>query len=105
MGVKAKTKTGAGRRRSAKEDPLKKITLQMSESVVSQIKSLVKKGEAPSANVLVETAVRIMLGERRRAEVYAAYKAAAKDPAFMADMDDITETFDIAVGDGLENDW
>jgi hypothetical protein len=71
---------------------------------VTAIKSLVDKGEAPSANVLVEDAVRTMLGERRRAEVYAAYQEAAKDPAFMKDMNDITEAFDVAVADGLEND-
>jgi Arc/MetJ-type ribon-helix-helix transcriptional regulator len=92
------------RRRSAGEDPLKKITLQMSESVVAAIKSLVDKGEAPSANVLVEDAVRTMLGERRRAEVYAAYHEAAKDSVFMKDMNEVTAEFDVAIGDGMEND-
>jgi Arc/MetJ-type ribon-helix-helix transcriptional regulator len=104
MNGNATAATRTRRRRSAGEDPLKKITLQMSESIVTAIKSLVENGEAPSANVLVEDAVRTMLGERRRAEVYAAYQEAAKDPAFMKDMNDITEAFDVAVADGLEND-
>lgn len=104
MHANATAPTLTRRRRSAAEDPLKKITVQMSESVVAAIRSLVVKGEAPSANVLVEDAVRAMLGERRRAEVYAAYREAAKDPAFIKDMDEIAAVFDVTVADGLEND-
>ena len=104
MHARATAATITRRRRSAAEDPLKKITLQMSESVVAAIKSLVDKGEAPSANVVVEDAVRTMLGERRRAEVYAAYQEAAKDPAFMADMNADIAAFDCTLLDGMEDD-
>ena len=89
------------RRRSSSADPLRKLTLQLSESVVDAIKALVRVGEAPSANVFVEDAVRARLRERRRAKIYAAYEEAAKDPAFMADMNADLQAFDQTLGDGL----
>lgn len=39
----------------------------------------------------------------RRAVVYAAYAEAMADPAFVADMDAVTASFDPAVGDGLDD--
>ncbi len=91
----------ARRRRSPSSDPLKKVTLQLSESVVEAIKALVRLGEAPSANVFVEDAVRARLRERRRAKVYAAYKEAASDPAFLTDMNADLRAFDNTLRDGL----
>lgn len=73
----------------------------MSESIVTAIKTLVTAGEAPSANVFVEDAVRASLRERRRAKVYAAYEEAANDPAFIADMNADVIAFDNALRDGL----
>lgn len=89
------------RRRSSSADPLKKFTVQLSESVVTAIKALVKIGEAASANAFVEDAVRASLRERRRAKIYAAYEEAANDPAFMAEMNADTRAFDNALRDGL----
>ena len=89
------------RRRSSLEDPLKKLTLQLSESIVNAIKTLVSIGEAQSTNAFVEDAVRSSLRERRRARMYAAYEEAAKDPAFMADMNADLQAFDNTLRDGL----
>ena len=91
----------ARRRRSSSADPLTKLTLQLSESVVEAIRAVVRIGEAPSANVFVEDAVRASLRERRRARVYAAYEEAANDPAFMADMNADLRAFDNTLRDGL----
>jgi hypothetical protein len=41
------------------------------------------------------------LRKLRRAKVYAAYREAARDPVFMADLRDTTEAFDAALLDGL----
>lgn len=74
------------RRRSPASDPLRKVTLQLSESVVEAIKAVVEKGDAASANAFVEDAVRDKLRQRRRAKVYAAYEEASRDPEYMRDL-------------------
>jgi Arc/MetJ-type ribon-helix-helix transcriptional regulator len=89
------------RRRSSAADPLKKLTVQLSESVVDAIKALVRIGEAPSTSVFVENAVRAGLRERRRTKIYAAYEEAANDPAFIADVNADTRAFDNTLRDGL----
>lgn len=91
----------ARRRRAPSSDPLKKVTLQLSESVVEAIKTIVERGDAPSQNVFVEEAVRDKLRERRRAKLYAAYEEASNDPAFMRDMNSDTEAFDATLCDDL----
>lgn len=88
------------RRRSLAGDPLKKITLQLSESVVEAIKKAVETGEAPSANVFVEDAVRDRLREQRRAKVYAAYEEAARDPEYMRELNADMKAFDVTLSDG-----
>ena len=89
------------RRRSAASDPLKKMTIQMSQSVVEAIKSVVEAGEAASANVFVEDAVREKLRERRRGKVYAAYEEASRDPEYMRDLNADMKAFDIILSDGF----
>ncbi len=89
------------RRRSPSSDPLKKVTLQLSESVLEAIKSVIEAGEAASANAFVEDAVRTKLRERRRVKIYAAYEEASRDPAFLRDMNADLDAFDATVADGL----
>jgi hypothetical protein len=89
------------RRRSSASEPLRKISLQISESVYEAVRSLVTAGEAASTNVFFEEAVRARLRERRKAKVYAAYAQAARDPAFMRDMNADLEAFDVTLSDGL----
>lgn len=91
----------ARRRRSSTREPLKKISVQISESLYDAMKSLVSAGEVASANVFVEEAVRASLRERRKAKIYAAYEQAARDPVFMRDMNADLEAFDVTVSDGL----
>lgn len=91
------------RRRSPSNDPLKKVTLQLSESVVEAVKKLVETGEAASANVFVEDAIRDKLRERRRARVYAAYEDAAHDPEYMRDVSSDNFAFDRTLLDGLRS--
>lgn len=87
------------RRRSALGDPLKKVTIQLSQSIVDAIKSAVEIGDAASANVFVEEAIRDKLRERRRARVYAAYEQAAQDPAYIAEIDSDTRAYDVTLSD------
>lgn len=89
------------RRRSSASEPLKKISLQITESVYDAMKTLVSTGEVASTNVFVEEAVRAKLRERRKARIYAAYEQASRDPAFMRDMNADVEAFDATLSDGL----
>jgi hypothetical protein len=39
-----------------------------------------------------------------RDALYAAYEAAANDPQYVAEMEEVTADFDVTAGDGLENE-
>jgi Arc/MetJ-type ribon-helix-helix transcriptional regulator len=90
------------RRRTASVEPLQKMSFQLHASVADAIRAVVKSGEAPSANVFVEDAVKERLRERRREKVYAACAEAAGDPEFMAEMLETDRAFDATVGDGMQ---
>lgn len=89
------------RRRSPHTDPLRKVSYQMHRSTIEGIRSAVAAGAAASQNAFVEQAVVAALRDRRRTKVYAAYRDAANDPAFMAEMLETTEAFIPTLGDGL----
>lgn len=73
----------------------------MHETVALAIRALVDAGEAQSADAFVEAAVIAHLRERRKQRLYAAYREAAADPVFMADMNETNRMFDETLGDGL----
>jgi hypothetical protein len=91
------------RRRHASHlgEPLKKVTLQVRESVYDAVRALVHEGATPSANVFVEEALDQKLSDIRRARVYRDYQRAAKDEAFLAEMEATSRAFEHTVGDGL----
>jgi Arc/MetJ-type ribon-helix-helix transcriptional regulator len=89
------------RRRALSDDPLKKCTLKMSESVIDSVKNLVETGDAASVSAFVEDAVRDKLRERRRAKLFAEYEEAARDPAYNADVESDMKAFDVTLLDGL----
>ena len=89
------------RRRSPARDPLKKTSVQMHTSTIQAVKKAVESGAAASQNEFIEAAVVARLREMRREKVYASYREAAADPAYVKDMESITASFDRALGDGL----
>lgn len=89
------------RRRSSSTDPLRKVTVQLSASVVDAIKTVVEAGEAASANVFVEDAIREKLRERRRAKIYSAYEEAARDSEYMSALNSDMAAFDATMPDGF----
>jgi hypothetical protein len=82
-------------------DPPRKTGWQVRSSVADAVRRAVDEGAAPSQNAFVEQALVRALREVRRRRVYDAYAAAAADPAFLRDMDQVTESFAATVGDGL----
>jgi hypothetical protein len=92
----------ARRRRSTSTvDPLRKMTLQMHESVAGMVKRIVDDGDAPSINAFIEAAVVDKLRSLRQEKVYASYVAAAADPVFMEDMRTVSAAFETTAADGL----
>lgn len=102
MAVMPQPVTHVARRRHRGADPLRKPGWQVHTSVADAVREAVDEGAAESQNALVEQAILRYLAELRREKLYAAYAEAAQDPAFMADMDDVSGAFDRAVADGLQ---
>jgi hypothetical protein len=50
---------------------------------------------------LVKNALAKRLYKSRRAQLYRAYADAARDPEYMAAMDEISRAFDVTISDGL----
>lgn len=98
LGAASKIRT---RRRSSLRDPLKNTSVQMHSSTLEAVKQAVERGAAASQNEFVEAAVIARLRELRREKVYASYREAAADPAYLEDMNAVTAAFDTTVGDGL----
>jgi Arc/MetJ-type ribon-helix-helix transcriptional regulator len=95
------TRTVRTRRRSPARDPLKKTSVQMHTSTLEAVKQAVERGAAASQNEFVEAAVIARLRELRREKVYASYREAAADPAYVEDMNAVAAAFEATVADGL----
>lgn len=91
----------SNRRRSA-TDPPRKPGWQVRSSVADAVRQAVDEGAAESQNAFVEQALVRELRELRRRRVYDAYAAAAEDPSFRAEMEEVTREFEPTAGDGLE---
>jgi hypothetical protein len=89
------------RRRSPARDPLKKASVQMHTSTLEAVKQAVERGAAASQNEFVEAAVIARLRELRREKVYASYREAAADAAYVEDMNAVAAAFEATVADGL----
>lgn len=74
------------RHRRAGADPLRKTGWQVRQSLAEAVKEAVEQGAAESQNAFVERALIRELKKFRRQRVYDAYKQAATDPVFLADM-------------------
>ncbi|MEO7521208.1 MAG: hypothetical protein ABIW79_05275 [Gemmatimonas sp.] len=87
------------RRRAAVPTVKKSFTLHV--DIVQALDAAVGEGEADNLSAFVEAAIEEKLRRTQRAKLYAAYRAAAKDKTFMADMNDATARFDVVAADGL----
>lgn len=82
-------------------DPPRKTGWQVRSSVAEAVKEAVEEGAAESQNAFVEMALIRELRELRRRRVYDAYAQAAADPAFLKDVEQVTDAFAPTVGEGL----
>jgi Arc/MetJ-type ribon-helix-helix transcriptional regulator len=90
------------RRRRAEVRTVKK-SFTLHEDVVQAADAAVGSGEAENLSAFVEAAIEEKLRRSKRAKLYRAYDQAAQDPAFMADMHEVTARFDATSADGLRD--
>lgn len=88
------------RRRRQSETPTVRKSLSLHADVLQAAEAAVDEGEAANLSAFVEEAVQEKLRRSKRSKLYAAYAAAAQDPAFMADMREMTAAFATTTNDG-----
>jgi len=70
-----------------------KVTYQLDEETVRQVKAAVASGSARTMSEFVEVALRERLEEMRREAIRAEIRRAAEDPLFRADVAEISREF------------
>jgi hypothetical protein len=76
--------------------PTRKATFNLHNDVLEALDQAMAEGKAPSKNALVEQAIVKELRELQRQERHAQWEAAAKDPLFLKDIEDIQTGFRFA---------
>lgn len=92
------------RRRRGGQARMERTSLSLRADVLEAAKEVVQTGEAENLSAFVEQAIEEKLRRSKRQALYAAYQEAARDPEFMADMDEVTREFSVADSDGLRGD-
>ena len=70
-----------------------KATFSIHRALLEAISAAVAEGVAPSKNALVERALQHELRRHRRRTLAAHWARAAKDPAFLRDVQEVEEAF------------
>jgi Arc/MetJ family transcription regulator len=89
------------RRRKREDSRREKTSISLSAEVLAAAKKIVDAGEAENLSALVESALREKVRQTKRAALYAAYSEAARNDAFMREMNDVTREFAHTDSDGL----
>jgi len=71
----------------------RKVTFSLQGGLLADLAAAVAQGEAPSKNALVERALQNELRLIRRRTLRARWAEAAKDPAFLRDIEETTNWF------------
>ena len=93
--------TAAVHRRRRNQTRREKTSVSIRADVLDAARKLVDAGAADNLSAFVESALEEKVRRTRRASLYAAYEAAARDERFMRDMRDIARVFASADRDGL----
>lgn len=89
------------RRRRRSMGRVAKVSFSLQADVVNAIKLAVREGRVESASAFVERAIREQLRWTRRQALTQSYAEAARDSAFVDDVDDTARAFDATIADGL----
>ena len=85
------SKPGRTRRHRPGSGPLVEISVQMHASTLEAVKRAVEHGAAAGQGEFVEAALIARLRQLRREKVYASYREAAADPAYVDEMNAIAD--------------
>lgn len=79
----------------------RKATFVLPAVLLAQVRHLVEAGLAESASALVREAVEERVRQLREEELAREFREAARDPLFLADLEETEEAFAVSVADGL----
>jgi len=74
----------------------KKVTYSLPNELVDEVRSVVRDGAAPSYSSFVEDALRQAVKREREKLLAEEFHQAAKDPLFLADVDEVERGFEDA---------
>ena len=77
-------------------DKKRKLTLLVHDSLIDRVRGAVEAGHAASQSAFVEEAVTEYLLGLDREELRREYSVAAKDPLFLADVDQMMRDFEVS---------
>ena len=73
---------------------MQKVTYSLPEDLIDRVRSVVKGGAAPSYSAFVEQAISDRVRRAREEQLAGAFKSAAADPRFLADIRQSMTRFD-----------
>ena len=73
--------------------PTRKVTYSLPDELLEQVRTVVREGAAPSYSAFVERALAEEVRRAREKKLAEAFREAAKDPAFVADVDETMRDF------------
>lgn len=91
----------SSKRRRKDQIPREKTSLSLRADVLDAAKQIVSSGKADNLSAFVEMAVEEKIRRTKRAELYAAYAAAARDQDFQETMSKVEGAFEASTSDGL----
>ena len=71
----------------------RKVTYSLPEELLEQVRAVVSEGAAPSYSAFVERALTEEVRRAREKKLAEAFREAAEDPSFLADVDDTMSDF------------
>ncbi|MCG8479948.1 MAG: hypothetical protein MI724_12690 [Spirochaetales bacterium] len=80
----------------------RKVTYQIDEQILLDVREAVAAGHAKTMSELVETAIGTYLRQLRRREIRDDIRIAVRDPAFLRDVAEINREFAVTTNDGLD---
>lgn len=73
--------------------PTRKVTYSLPDELLEQVRAVVSEGAAPSYSAFVERALTEEVRRAREKKLAEAFREAAEDPAFLADVDETMRDF------------
>lgn len=73
-----------------------KVTYSLPQELIDEVRAVVREGAAPSYSAFVEDALREAVRREREKLIAEEFEQAAKDPQFIADINEVEKDFEHA---------